>query len=229
MSYYCKLCFKQIQKTDVLDFFQQMKAEALNKLPEIAEENRSYSPLMRAHDFSENFEISRELRDKTIDWAAMHVFTHKYFYCDDLGVLAVFNVPKPMESIFDCVVHFQNSTDQNYDFETWEGIEVFNEAVLKWKEATNEEIQARYTEIYGDWGHDPEEMTEQRWDYYRKTCLYKDIWKHFEGAMYSEELPYLATLRRSDYRLLQVFYTHVVQEVEKVAAEFRADMAKEKN
>ena len=51
MSYWCKISFKTLPASELFGFFQEFKAKAIERMPEIAKENAVFSPMMRAYHF----------------------------------------------------------------------------------------------------------------------------------------------------------------------------------
>ncbi|MBQ8567302.1 MAG: hypothetical protein IJ445_06960 [Clostridia bacterium] len=80
--------------------------------------------------------------------------------------------------------HFQNSCDQDYDFEDWKGVPYFEFIAEKWKNATDSEVIEHYR---NDRGYDYDEEYASDLDYYRRSFAYDEIWSMCESYLYHEE------------------------------------------
>ena len=180
MSYSCTISFKQLPGDDVFEFLQNFKKKACEKIKEIARENCSFSPIMRDYHFEDDFAVTDEMRDRTETWAKSSVFKFRYFYNKDLHLLGIYGVYSCLQDIFDCSVFFQNSTDQDYEFDTWKGVRYFEEVAEKWKNASDEDVKEHYkAEHNNEWTP----KCNSSLDYYRRSYAYDEIWKHFESTL----------------------------------------------
>lgn len=184
MSYSCTISFKQIPASDVFDFLGAFKKAAYEKLEDIAKENSSFSPIMRECPIGKEFTISDEIREKTRIWAQASVFHYRHFYNKELGILGVYGVPDCIQDIFDLTVYFQNSCDQDYNFEEWNGIPLFEEIAAKWKSRSLEEI-AKLIDRESDID-DMRDLEKTEPQYYAKSACYEEIWSHFENTLYDD-------------------------------------------
>jgi hypothetical protein len=186
MSYSAIISFKVIEANEVYHFFQEMKKEATNNLREIAKENYMYMPSQHSL-WSRELKNASDMLKKEMDhqWIRNSVFNYRYFYLDNYNLLCVFGVPNTLTKMFDCTAHFQNSCDQNYEWEYWNGIELFENIANKWKNASIEEV-AKFLEREND----VEDMivTEKEYpEYYHQEACYKEIWDLCENYLYNEE------------------------------------------
>ena len=170
MSYSCDISFKVIKEGDIYPFFQSFKKEVNSKFKEIAEDNKCWMPSIR------NEHLYREIPDNVKEeldraWALNSMFKYRWFYLPEQQLLGVFSVDKHTQHLFDLTCYFQNSCDQDYEFEEWKGIPLFEEIAEKWKTASEEAVTARYKER--DWGED---LETSDYDYYRRTFAYEEIW-----------------------------------------------------
>lgn len=207
MSYWCEICFKEIAGDDVYAFLQKLKAEAIAHIPEIAENNASFSPLFKKHSWESDFEPSRELREATIDWAKSNVFRYRFFYDKEHHLLGVYSIDDCMHSLFDCVHEFQNSCDQNYNFDTWNGVGCFEEVARKWQEASDEKVKVWHKEHFEvEWDSD----RESRLDYYRQSAAYHEIWENFEHTLEDDSsVVYFSLFGFYDFEAMAMFYACV--------------------
>lgn len=189
MSHACEISFKTITENELYDFFVQFKKSINERLNEIAEEIAFYCPSER---FENSFSISgyKSTYEKLpeniimeIDKAWVYrVFTYKFFYLPEHNLLGIFNVPDKVTDIFDCTCYFQNSCDQDYDYEYWQGIPVFEKIADKWRNASVEDITSQCKLI-----HNYEMDTCDNTEYYRKSFAYNEIWEMFEKYLYDDD------------------------------------------
>lgn len=224
MSYWCQICFKQIDGDAVYEFLQQFKAEAVKHIPEIAERNASFSPLYKAHTWKEDFEPSRELRKATEDWAKLSLFRFRFFYDKEHHLLGIYSVDDCLHGLFDCVVEFQNSCDQDYSFDTWDGVRYFEEVARKWQAASDDAVKAWYRKEY-----------EEEWDcgrgsgldYCRRTAAYKEVWENFEHSLYcDDDIVYFSLFGFYDFEAMALFYATVKEAAEKNISKWTEELKK---
>lgn len=197
MSYSCEISFKNIESKYVYEFLVEYKKLVTEHIEDIAKENVWYSPLLK-HDFEYEWakrpyiEMKRELYDSIYHWA-YRVFQFRYFYIPEHNLLGIFGVPDSVKEMFDNTSYFQNSTDQDYDFDDWKGIPWFEEVATKWKNCSLNELVRTYNDIYGD-DSDYHHMTnaeylsnEEESIYYRKSFCYKDIWRNIEQYLFNDD------------------------------------------
>lgn len=206
------------------EFLQQFKAAVVKHIPEIAERNASFSPLFKEHTWQEDFEPSRELRKATEDWAKLSVFRYRFFYDRELQVLGVYSVDDSMHGLFDCIHEFQNSCDQDYEFDTWNGVGFFEKVAREWQNASDEKVKAWFKEEY-----------EEDWvcgrgsglDYWRKTAAYKEIWEQFAHTLdCDDEAVYFAPFGFYDFEPMAIFYACVEDAVKRKIAEWTDTLQK---
>lgn len=189
MSYNATICFKTIGAEEIYPFFHQFKMLVTEKMDEIAEEEFLWMPSIRHTLFNT---LDNDSAKRIIDerWAQTSIFTYRYFYLPAHSLLGVFSVPDAGQSIFDASIFFQNSTDQDYEFEEWKGVPAFEAIADKWKNASDETVKKHYEETCGDeW--DADENCDL--DYYRRTFAYDDVWDLCKTYLNDEdEVVYLA-------------------------------------
>lgn len=187
MSYSAQIFFKTLEEGELYSFMQQFKALVSSSFDAIAKDNFVYLPSVR-YEFRNNELPDYIVFDIDRDWARASVFTHRYFYLPEHKLLGMFNVPDVAYEAFDLRCYFQNSTDQDYSFDEWRGIPVFEEIAQKWQTASEEEVKKRYSQPYGDEWDD-----ECDFDYHRRAFAYDDIWAMCEEYLYDEnEVVYLS-------------------------------------
>ena len=182
MSYNATISFKTVEQSEIYPFFQQIKECVRRNIEAIAEDEFLYMPSIRyEHLYSNERPVVRDDADRA--WAK-GVFTMRFFYLAEHNLLGVFGVPDAACDIFDDSIYFQNSCDQDYEFETWEKVPVFALIAEKWKSASDEAVKAKHTEERdGEW--DEDEMPDL--DYYRRTFAYDEIWALCSDYMWHDE------------------------------------------
>lgn len=181
MSYYAPISFKTIKEGELYAFLKKIKDTCKEKIDDIAKKNFHYMPSINTCK-RRIFEGASDMakREANEAWVRNSVFSYRFFYIPEHNLLGVFSIPDAVTDIFDCTVHFQNSCDQDYDFEDWKGIPIFEQIAEKWKNATDEEVYKAYE--YPDEHKEPID-----YDYYRRSFAYNEIWKMCETYLYHEE------------------------------------------
>ena len=182
MSYNATISFKTLKAAEIYPFFQEFKKCVSNSLNDIAKDEFLYMPSIR-YDYFYKDEKDTVVNEIDRAWAK-NVFTMRFLYLSEHELLGVFGVPTSARDIFDNTTYFQNSCDQDYKFEEWAGIPIFERIAEKWKTASDELVKERYTsEEYGEW----DEGEEPNLDYYRRTFAYDEVWKMIEDYMWCDE------------------------------------------
>lgn len=179
MSYNATIHFKTVKEGEIYPFLKKIKDTCKEKFDEIAKSEFIYMPSIKNDYMLKNdSEWAKEQLDR--GWMRNSVFSYSFFYIPEHKLLGVFGVPNEVDKIFDLTCYFQNSCDQDYEYECWKGIPIFEHIAEKWKNATDEEV-------YKTFGY-PEEHTDPiDYDYYRRSNAYNEIWKMCERYLYHEE------------------------------------------
>jgi len=210
MSYYCEIHFKQIEAENVFDFLKEFKRCAIEKIPETAKDVAYNSPLAEEIIFGGDEIVLDELKNKTIAWGRDSVFSYRYFYNKELKLLGIYGVDPQLTDIFDDVIAFQNSTDQDYSFDTWDKIEPFHRIADKWKNMSDDDIKAVYMKDHTD----TEEFDA---DYYRRSYAYAQIWSLIHSTFDNDdEAIYFKLFSKMDLSHMMLFYAAVKQAVEAI-------------
>lgn len=183
MSMSCEISFKTVKPDEVYRFFQQFKNETNKHLCEIAYDCGLNCP---SRYYSEYDRLPLKIkRDLDRHWA-FRVFTYRYLYVPEHNLLGIFGIDDSVKSIFDCTIYFQDSCDQDYEFDEWKGVPIFEKISNKWKNASKDTVKAKYKEIFQDeWGGN--EDSEDDFEYYRRTFIYKEIWNMFESYFENDD------------------------------------------
>lgn len=179
MSYYAPINFKMVKEGELYAFLKKIKDTCKEKFEEIAKQEFIYMPSINKDYLLKNdSEYAKEQLDR--NWMRNSIFSYRFFYIPEHNLLGVFSIPDAVEDIFDCTVHFQNSCDQDYAFEEWKGIPIFEQIAEKWKNATDEDV-------YKSFEYPDEHEPPIDYDYYRRSFTYDEIWKMCEHYLYSED------------------------------------------
>ena len=202
MSYHCTISFKNIDPKDVYTFFQDMKKIASERIDQIALDSPSFSPIMKAYHFQDPFEITDQMREDTKRWATESIFKYRYFYDSERSLLGVYSLPDCLRDLFDLTFHFQDSCEQDYDFEDWNGVPSFEFIAEKWKNISAEQMMDLMNErLDSDFDRKPDQI-----DYYRKTFCYDEIWKTISWTLDDDvKTVYLSIFGYWDFLPLQQF------------------------
>jgi hypothetical protein len=180
MSYYAPINFKIVKEGELYAFLKKIKDTCKKKFDEIAKNEFIYMPSINKDYLLKNdSEYAKEQLDRA--WMRNSIFSYRFFYIPEHNLLGVFSLPDAVEDIFDLTCHFQNSCDQDYDFEDWKGVPIFEQIAEKWKNATDEATLAHYNERWR------EHENKIDYDYYRRTFAYEEIWEMCETYLYHEE------------------------------------------
>ena len=183
MSYSAEICFKTVSGQELYAFLKQIKDACKEKFEDIAKDEFIYMPSVKNdHLLKNDSEWAKEQIDR--GWMRNSAFSYRFFYIHEHNLLGVFSVPSAINNIFDLTCYFQNSCDQDYPFEDWNGIPVFEEIANKWKNATDSEVKEYY---HKRWGEVWDEKENSDLDYYRRSFAYDQIWSFCEKYLYNEE------------------------------------------
>lgn len=181
MSYYAPISFKTIKEGELYAFLKKIKDTCKEKIDDIAKKNFHYMPTLNTCK-RKIFEGASDMakREANEAWVRNSVFSYRFFYIPEHNLLGVFGVPDAVNKIFDLTCYFQNSCDQDYDFEDWKGVPIFEQIAEKWKNATDEEV-------YKSFEYPDEHKEPIDYDYYRRSFAYNEIWRMCEHFLYSED------------------------------------------
>lgn len=212
MSYSCEISFKQISSDEVYEFLVKLKEHAIANIDTIAKNNVYFSPIMRKHNYRTPLEITRELQAETKNWAQNDIFKYRWFFDKKHQLLGVYSLQPQLRHLFDCTIHFQNSTDQNYEWSDWNGIPYFESVAAKWSAADATTVNKFYGIIhYGDQIENLDNPA--RLDYHRKSNAYHEIWSEFEHTLYDENsIVYLTLFGPYDYKHVGKFLACIEKE-----------------
>lgn len=246
MSYNASISFKTVPPTEVYPFLVSMKNGCTKEvIKEVAEENVFYSPLSKVP-----FELREKLAElpqkeiysyhprglsdeerknysracaETETWF-YGVFKYRFYYMSAEQCLLVYGVPKSLQHLFDNTVYFQNSTDQDYDWSEWQDCPWQKQIANKWQRVSRDELinqgslQLEESDVQSD----------ERVEYYRKSCCYSEIWNRIEFTLYKDsEVVYFGLFGPYDYDQRLCFLRHTQEALYREITEIQKEIKKE--
>ena len=178
MSYSATVSFKKLRPEEIQPFLTKLKKTIISSLDIIARQNYTYSPCF---DISKELSYTQEVRQKMEAWAAK-VFRYRFYFEINGSMLGVFGLPDCVTDLFDATIYFQDSCDQNYAFDTWNGIPEFEEVARKWQSYSDEDIDREMAKRgYEDVGREIAKRGDTRmsYEYYRRSFCYNDIYMNY--------------------------------------------------
>lgn len=219
MSYYAIVSFKQMAPDKIMPFLKQFKQSYTDVLKLVAEQDSWGCPFIQDNkQLPETFaEVSREDKERVMNWAHTCKFKFKFFYNERLGLLGMFSVPHALQSLFDGTVVFQNSTDTDYDISMYENIEPFKATYSQWMNMSVDDIKKQYAfshgrefeEDYEEYSHN-ENLMIDKLNYVRRMLCYKEILRSVEEHIWSDDDVHfsLYSLRERDILMKFVKYCY---------------------
>ena len=180
MSYSFGMFFKQVKdKNEAFAIALQASNLYYKNAKEVLNNERYYIPSVR--DDSDQRSADRFWLNE--------VFTLGFVYWDKHKLLGLsgYNYPKEVTDLFDCHVTFQNSCDQDYDFDTWDHkINLFREYKVRYQSMPENELKFHLGSDYED-----EDLNEREGmlDYYRRSLFYSFIYDelHLNNWLWDHE------------------------------------------
>lgn len=174
MSYAFGMFFKECKdKEDAYDTARKVTELCLEHGEAVIEHAKYYIPSFRLN--KEAATIGRWIDAANRGWL-YSLMALNFVYWEEYHLLGMsgYNYPKAMTELFDTHQTFQNSSDQNYEFDTWnDKITIFSKLKEKCQAISAEEILKYYLNNNQDWYTKAE--IEENLDYYRKSTMYKMV------------------------------------------------------
>ena len=193
MSYFAYVSFKTLDETETIhSFFQNLKQMLLDNMQSVAEDNWSYCPLCKSHDFKpdDSFSVVKELEqgkyEESRKWFHL-LFSYRWTYIPEHNMIAVFGVPDVLYPCFDGTVCFQNSCDQDYTLDCYDGIKLFEEIWNKWDKEDPFVIKEAIKEQYDDLFSSEDLENPEIIDCYRRQFAYDEIFDFVDGTLFDEK------------------------------------------
>lgn len=171
MSDWVRIHFKEIPKGDLLDYCISLSRNMVSSAEEIIKKNIYYIPSIRlCANFDTDLDYKANWREADRNWL-YHLFSIHIVYWEKYNLLGVIGeTPENMSKEF-VTIEFQNSTDQNYDYNEWSGISYFENVVKRLEHAD--------ANMVSSYGYDIDDINKDI-DYFRKTAVYSTIHKELD-------------------------------------------------
>ena len=178
MSYAFGMFFKQIKQEDLLSFIDKVQAEMRNHAEEWINYNKYYAPSVRLFTLhSDELKFAKAYLD---EYWLNTVFTSRFVYWPDYNLLGVsgYKLPGEIENWFDGHFSFQNSSDQDYDYDQWPtGIDHFTARIDRVKNADDGRLFEYVDGLMGEYSI--EEIKADP-EYFKKVCIYDMIYEDLQ-------------------------------------------------
>lgn len=217
MSYRVELSFAEVKDSeDVLSFIAKFTKAAKEGAMDIIRDNVAYIPSLRYP-----LEGKRNLHYLFNEYWLLNLFTFKFIYLKEYGVLACVTPSYiPFKKLFTNYTYFQNSTDQDYPYATWDGIKYFEKIRDEVKAIPFTEKGAvqlyKYRKERGIRNYHSEEefkkFDQKEFEYYKKETIYSAIFDPIEHKVFrdNEDVIKVAVLATyEDYSILGDFEDYV--------------------
>lgn len=169
MSYSFEMAFTECNKEDVLEKCQEIIRSIMNDVKFYLSKNIYYMPSNR---YAMEDRISYHFDNVWL----YKIFTFSFVYWEKYNLLSLvgydYIFPDKTNGMFDMRFTFQNSTDQDYDYSEWFGINCFEHEVAKVKSKSDEEIIKICGIELDDWDNKSDAI-----EYHKKTLIYDNIYK----------------------------------------------------
>ena len=179
MSYYANMYFKKVES------MEEALTIANNFMLEFCtEENLKtfvddfvYDLIIKIR--RENISISQSSFYKHNEFYAnlwQSLLIYKFLYYPKHKLLALCTHPSTLtKKFFNCRIGFQNSTDQDYEYETWIPLgDFFKNKVEEFKTMSNKDL-LKYSPYL-----DEDDLRDSYMDYHRKSAMYNFVWKELD-------------------------------------------------
>ena len=178
MSFSCTIHFKNIPPEKVYSFLQEYKSEVKKRADIICEKNFLWMPSIRnSHIYKDVKE--HIINDIDINWVRGSLLTHRFFYLPEHQLLGIFGVPDGFKDMFDNISDFQDSCDQDYEFENWKGVPLFEKISNKWENASEDNILKSSK-------NSSEPLEDVDIEYYRRTLCCEEIWSYIKNFLFDD-------------------------------------------
>ncbi len=196
MSYSFNLKFAVVNsKVEALDIMQKA-ADSFMDYEEAKSfvYNSRYTCMMFRQPTQEACE--KEIRRYGDLWV-QHLFTFNFVYWEKynlLGMCLDSNGYPAIDALFPYNVHFQNSCDQDYDWDAWvPEIAIFDKIARKWCQASYEQLLEKFDYLEKSKKDNPGYL-----DYYRKTATYEEVFETLHLGYWMNAMP------DSEYEMYQM-------------------------
>lgn len=193
MSYGFEMCFKEIEKENILDFIMDLTKELIENSYEIMSTNLYYCPTVKvAKDKIPYVEYMSKYKENDRNWL-YRLFSIRILYWKDKNLMGIQGeLPKKTKEKLK-TFYFQNSTDQDYDYEEWKGIQYFENIVNEVKSYKENDLKVLTSFEFND-------FNDAAIEYCKKSLIYKKIYEDLE----LDEWLYHAYEHNGDFELFSI-------------------------
>ena len=178
MSYSFTMSFKEIEKEKLLDYISEITNICINNSKEIIKENIWYVPSLRIGNifFSEDKELYTKCWAEADKNWLYSLFVINFVYWEDKNLLGICGcIPNVVKRELN-TIYFQNSTDQDYDYNEWRGLSCFQSDIEKIKNMNRYEV----LEYYNKNGDNYSENDLLDLDYHKKSLVYDMVFRKLD-------------------------------------------------
>ncbi len=166
MSYGLSLSFKNCKSKDVYKKICEFENLVLKNADAYIKDNLCYVRLNKEKSWFYNIE--------QVDKFVANLFKHHIWYCEEISALCVVwgsNI-KEIDDWFDGYVYFQNSTDQDYDYKTWNFNTTFRKIKNRIKKMKTNKFVEEFIKSDNYYNEDDREDVLKNVDYHKKSFVY---------------------------------------------------------
>lgn len=174
MSEWITISFKDIQKDSLMDYCIELGKRIMESADELIKENIYYIPSIRlniSEDMEKDYRVNWREADR--NWL-YKLFSVNIIYWEKYELLGIVGeIPKGIKETL-TTIDFQNSSDQDYDYDYWHGVHFFEDVLEKLEHA---DINTIFSYLNKN-GNDRYDITdiEENPDYYGKLAVYDTIY-----------------------------------------------------
>ena len=185
MSYRLDLSFKNCKPQDVYKNICEFEDLLLKNAEQYIKDNLIFIRIDKEKD--------RFYNTEQVDKFISTLFKCHIWYCEEISALCVVwgSDIKEINDWFDGYVYFQNSCDQDYDYETWNFNKTFRRISNRIKKMKPDKFVKEYIQSNDYYNEDDKEYILKDVDYHKKTFVYETIeniidaiWKEGFGISY---------------------------------------------
>lgn len=175
MSYSFNMFFTECHPEDVLDTCLATVDSIMSIADKYMKDNALFLP-------NNKFDLEgKRYKYAFIDAYLYRLFNFRFVYWKEHQILGLSHFGNSIEDViepyFSMSVHFQNSCDQDYAYDTWNGIKMFEDIADRAKTYTVDEIINSSDGYYID--RDREDI-ESNVEYYRRASAYRTIFNDLD-------------------------------------------------
>lgn len=171
MSYRLDLSFKNCKPQDVHKNICEFEDLVLKNAEQYIKDNLIFIRTDKEKD--------RFYNTEQVDKFISTLFKHHIWYCEEISALCIVwgSSVKEINDWFDGYVYFQNSCDQNYEYETWDFNKSFRKISNRIKKMKPDKFVKEYIQSNDYYDEDDKERILKDVDYHKKTFVYETIEK----------------------------------------------------